>query len=520
MRARLSLRSRLLLAVGAITLVSLVLADVVVYASIRSYLYQQVDASLEASHQSVEVTADNPQSATTNSASPGAGAPPSTGPTAPANSSIFCAIGRETAPGMFIEVLDKQHKVVTSVAGLEECAAFQPGSTSSMPKLPAVITGFQANTVGPKEPTVYFTAPSATAGGPAFRVRASILTNGGVLILAEPIGGVTNTLSQLLLVEVIVTAAALITAALLGLWLVRLGLRPLVDIERTANAIADGDLMHRAPHADSPTEVGHLATAFNVMLERIQQTVSELRDSEERLRRFVGDASHELRTPTAAVSAYAQLFNHGIASRPEELDRVMMGIQRESGRMAQLVEDLLLLAKLDEHRPLTSEPVELVGLVLEAADTARVVGPAWPIEVVADEVVEIVGDRSALRQVVDNLLSNVRAHTPSGTKTIVTVKRVGAQAIIDVTDDGPGFTSAQAAHLFERFFRADASRARGDGGGSGLGLSIVAAIVAAHNGRVEAHSGPKGGATFIVRLPVVGTPGLDDRYPVIANQGA
>ncbi len=520
MRAGLSLRSRLLLAVGAITLVSLVLADVVVYASIRSYLYQQVDASLEASHQSVEVTADNPQSATTASASPEAGAPPSPGKSAPASSSLFCAIGRESAPGMFIEVLDKQHKVVTSAAGLEECAAFEPGSTSSMPKLPEVITGFQANTVGPKEPTVYFSAPSANPGGPAFRVRASILTNGGILILAEPIGGITNTLSQLLLVELIVTAAALITAALLGLWLVRLGLRPLVDIERTANAIAEGDLMHRAPHADAPTEVGHLATAFNVMLERIQLTVSELRDSEDRLRRFVGDASHELRTPTAAVSAYAQLFNHGIASRPEELDRVMLGIQRESGRMAQLVEDLLLLAKLDEHRPLTADPVELVGLVSEAADTARVVGPAWPIEVRADEAVEIVGDRSALRQVVDNLLANVRAHTPFGTKTIVTVKRVGAEVIIDVTDDGPGFTSAQAAHLFERFFRVDASRVRGNGGGSGLGLSIVAAIVALHNGRVEAHRGPNGGATFIVRLPVVGTPGFDDRYSVVANQGA
>lgn len=517
MRERLSLRSRLLLAVCAITLVSLVVADVVVYASIRSYLYQQVDASLEASHPAVEATADNPQSAVTNSGGPAPGAPPSTGGSSPPSSSAFCAAGRESAPGMFIEVLDKQHKVVTSVAGLEECAAFQPGSSSSTPKLPEVITGFQANAVGPREPTVYFTAPSTTAGGPAFRVRASILTDGGVLILAEPISGITNTLSQLLLVEVFVTAGALVAAALLGLWLVRLGLRPLVDIERTADAIAEGDLRHRAPHADSPTEVGHLATAFNVMLERVQRTVSELTDSEERLRRFVGDASHELRTPTAAVSAYAQLFEHGIASRPEELDRVMMGIQTESGRMAQLVEDLLVLAKLDEHRPLASDPVELVGLVFESADAARVVGPAWPIEVQADEVVEVVGDRNALRQVVDNLLSNVRSHTPPGTKTVVTVRPDGAQGIIDVSDDGPGFTNTQAAQLFERFFRVDSSRARGNGGGSGLGLSIVAAIVAADNGRVEARRGPNGGATFLVRLPLRSAAGLDDKQSVTAT---
>ena len=511
MIARLSLRSRLLLAVGAITLVSLVLADVVVYTAIRSSLYRQVDASLEASHYSVEATANNPQSAATGSGGTGAGVPPSTGPSAPPSSSTFCAIGRESAPGMFIEVLDKQHNVVTSAAGLEKCVAFQPGNKSYLPKLPEVITGFQSNTVGPKEPTVYFTAPSSTADGPAFQVRASILADGGVLILAEPIGGVTNTLSQLLLVEVIVTAGALLTAILLGLWLVRLGLRPLVDIEQTANAIADGDLMHRAPRADSPTEVGHLATAFNVMLERIQQTVSELTDSEERLRRFVSDASHELRTPTAAVSAYAQLFNHGIVTRPEELDRVMMGIERESGRMTHLIEDLLLLAKLDQHRPLTSDPVELVGLVLESADTARVVGPHWPIEVTADEVIEIVGDRSALRQVFDNLFSNVHAHTPSGTKTTVSVTRVGAQAVIDVSDDGPGFTSEQAAHLFERFFRVDASpRAKAAGALVSVCRSCMQSLL-----RTTEASGPLPVRTVVPAsscgCPSLASPGLTTR---------
>jgi two-component system OmpR family sensor kinase len=512
-RERLSLRSRLLLAVGAITLVALVLADVVVYASIRSNLYQQVDASLEASHRSVEATADNPPPATNNGVSPKARSLPSTG-----SSSTFCAIGRETAPGMFIEVLDKQHNVVTSVAGLEQCAAFQPGSKSYMPKLPEVITGFQTSTVEPKEPTVYFTAPSREAGGPGFRVRASMLPNGGVLIIAEPIGVIANTLSQLLLVEVIVTAGALITAALLGLWLVRLGLRPLFDIERTAVAIANGELTHRAPHADAPTEVGHLATAFNVMVNRIQETIDSLRDSEERLRRFVSDASHELRTPTAAVSAYAQLFKHGMASRPEDLDRVMTGIQRESQRMAQLVENLLVLAKLDDRRPLASDPVELVGLVLESADTARAVGPAWPVQVVATEPLELVGDGIALRQVVDNLLTNVRAHTPTGTKTTIFVKLDGTQAVIEVIDDGPGFTSADASHLFERFYRVDSSRTRGSGGGSGLGLSIVAAIVAAHNGRVEAHAGPHRGATFVVQLPVDRTTGLDDGQAIMAGK--
>jgi two-component system OmpR family sensor kinase len=256
------------------------------------------------------------------------------------------------------------------------------------------------------------------------------------------------------------------------------------------------------------------------MLERIRRTVNELTASEERLRRFVGDASHELRTPTAAVSAYAQLFNHGIASRPEELSRVMTGIERESARMAQLIEDLLVLAKLDEHRPLASDPIELVGLVLESVDTARAVAPTWPIHVRADEALEIMGDRSALRQVVDNLLSNVRSHTPDGTTATVTVERRGKDAIVQVSDDGPGFTTEQSAHLFERFFRVDASRARGNGGGSGLGLSIVAAIVAAHGGRVEARPGPSGGATFTVRLPASKSDLRDDAEPIIATYDA
>jgi two-component system OmpR family sensor kinase len=520
-RERLSLRSRLLIAVAAITLVALVAADVVVYVSIRSYLYQQVDATLEASHRSVEATADNPQSANADNGTSSAPAPPPSGSTAPNNSSSFCAVGRESAPGMFLEVLNEQHKVVTSAAGLEECAAFEPGSKASTPQVPKVITGFQSSNGGEKnEPTVYFTAASSIAGEPAFRVRASVLTNGDVLIVAEPIGGVTSTLSQLLLVEILVTAGALIAASLLGLWLVRLGLRPLVDIEHTANAIAAGDLEHRAPHAGSPTEVGHLATAFNVMLDRIRETVNELTASEERLRRFVGDASHELRTPTAAVSAYAQLFNHGIASSPEELTRVMTGIERESARMAQLIEDLLVLAKLDEHRPLTSDPIELVGLVLESVDTARAVGPTWPIHVKADEAVEIMGDRSALRQVVDNLLSNVRSHTPAGTTATITIERKGEDAFIEVSDDGPGFTAEQSAHLFERFFRVDSSRARGNGGGSGLGLSIVAAIVAAHGGTVEAHPGLGGGATLAVRLPAMDPRHRENSEPIIAGHDA
>jgi two-component system OmpR family sensor kinase len=326
-----------------------------------------------------------------------------------------------------------------------------------------------------------------------------------VLVVADPINNVTSTLDQLLLVELLVTAGALIGAILLGLWLVQVGLRPLRDVVRTAEAISGGDLMHRVPNENTRTEVGHVATALNFMLERIQAGFADLQLSENRLRRFVSDASHELRTPIAAVSAYAQLFGQGAAEREEDLPRVMEGIERETARMGRLVEDLLLLARIDEQHPFDLEPVELVGLVAEAVETARTVGPQWPISLVASEPVEIMGDWGALRQVVDNLLANVRAHTAPGTAATVSVGRAGREAFVEVGDEGPGISEEQAAVVFERFFRADPSRSR-ETGGAGLGLAIVATIVRAHGGQVMAVARPGQGALFRVVLPAIDPP--------------
>jgi two-component system OmpR family sensor kinase len=241
------------------------------------------------------------------------------------------------------------------------------------------------------------------------------------------------------------------------------------------------------------------------MLERIQTAFSELQLSENRLRRFVSDASHELRTPIAAVSAYAQLFKQGAAKNEDDLPRVMDGIERETARMGRLVEDLLLLARLDEQHPFEMEPVELAGLAAEAVETARTVGPEWPISFVASGPVEVMGDWGALRQVVDNLLGNVRAHTPAGTAAQVSVGRSGQNAVIEVADEGPGISEQQASVVFERFFRADRSRSR-ETGGAGLGLAIVATIVRAHGGEATAVAAPGRGALFRVVLPVIDTP--------------
>src|SRR5439155_3799215 len=216
-------------------------------------------------------------------------------------------------------------------------------------------------------------------------------------------------------IEVAVTAAALLAAAAFGWWLVRVGLRPLKEVEATADAIADGDLDRRVPGDDAKPEVGRLALAFNTMLGRIQDAFSARDATEARLRRFVADASHELRTPVAAVSAYAELFERGANVRPDDLGRVMTGIRAETARMGDLVEDLLLLARLDEGRPLERKPVELVTVAAQAADASRAVGPDWPVHLEASTPVEVTGDSTRLRQVFDNLLGNVRAHTPPGT---------------------------------------------------------------------------------------------------------
>jgi two-component system OmpR family sensor kinase len=218
------------------------------------------------------------------------------------------------------------------------------------------------------------------------------------------------------------------------------------------------------------------------------------------LRRFVADASHELRTPLAAVRAYAELFSRGAAARPEDLQRSMTGITREAERMTLLVDDLLLLARLDEGRPLEREPVDLAAVTREAVDAARVVEPQRPIEL-SVEPATVTGDEARLRQVLDNLLANARAHTPAGTRVSVSLRPNDGRAELTVADHGPGLSDEQATRAFERFYRADSSRTRASGG-SGLGLSIVSAVIEAHGGAAEVRPTPGGGATFVVTLPL------------------
>ena len=452
MLSRFSLRARLLLGVVALGTLGLAAADIATYKSLESFLIDRTDAALDQAHHQLE--------------SPGG----------------------EQQPNDFVQVRALDGKILVT-RPIRQFGDTQP---PAQPKLPQHIA-LDSPTQEDPDHVRYFTA-SAVRGDGRYRVRASIDPGqNGILIVATPLNDVLSTLHRLLVIELIVTAAVLGALAALGLWIVRLGLRPLHEIELTADAITAGDLSRRVDHPDPQTEVGRVGSALNTMLDHIEA-------SDRRLRRFVADASHELRTPLAAVRAYAELFGRGAAARPADLERSMSGITREAERMSLLVDDLLLLARLDEGRPLERKPVDLAAVVGQAVDAARVVEPGRPIDV-SVEPATVAGDEARLRQVLDNLLANARAHTPAGTPVSVELRQVDGRAELAVADHGPGLTEEQAERVFERFYRADSSRTRASGG-VGLGLSIVAAVTEAHGGTAEARPTPGGGATFVITLPL------------------
>ena len=354
------------------------------------------------------------------------------------------------------------------------------------------------------------TSTARSIEGDSMRLRVEKLSSGDTLVVGKPLHEVNETRRRLLVVLLVATAAALGLVFAIAWSLVRVGLRPLRRVETSAAAISDHELSdYRVPGAAEPTEVGGLARALNAMLDRLdaaraerERTMAELRVSEDRMRRFVADASHELRTPVAAAAAYAELFEGGARDHPADLDRAMAGIRRETARMGELVDDLLVLARLDEGRPLGDGAVDLTEIVLTAVDAARTLEPERPMRVKIDDVVMVTGDPLRLRQVVDNLLANVRAHTPLATACDVHLGTDDGAAVLSVSDAGSGVTDEQLSHLFDRFYRADEARTRSTGG-SGLGLAIVLAIVHSHGGSIAATHRLPHGLEVVVRLPAL-----------------
>ena len=490
MLARLSLRARLLLGLIAIAAVGLVAADVVTYTALKSFLYDRIDSTLNSVHPGVE-NALFGDGRGLNGGGPGGGGHGGD------LGQLFGSI-----PGDCVQLRTLNETVVG-----QTCIPTFGNPVAPAPKYPPELSLPASSNSSDGDRVGFLTVP-AVSGGHSYRVRASVEARAPnrILLIAAPLNDVESTLHRLLLIEVGVTVAVLASMIGLGLWTVRLGLRPLEQMAKTADAIAAGDLSRRVEPAEPHTEVGRLSLALNSMLAHIEDAVTArdaslraLEASERKLRRFVADASHELRTPLAAVRAYAELFTRGAAERPADLERSMKGISRESERMSVLVEDLLLLAHLDEGRPLELQPVELDDVIGEALELERTLEPGRPLESALEPLV-VAGDRDRLRQVIDNLLSNVRSHTPPDSALAVRLARDNGWALLSVEDSGPGMDEGQLSHVFERFYRADPSRARSSGG-AGLGLAIVAAVVEAHGGRVDAKSEPGQGTTFHVRLP-------------------
>jgi signal transduction histidine kinase len=484
--ARTPLQVKLIVAVLALVTVALALIGVASVTALDGYLVGRLDAQLRSVAQR---SADEPRH-------PGPG--PRGGP-----------------PSPYLV----QYRLADGQLDWDDKNLLEDGQQS--PRVPDQAAWFEANS------GKVLTVP-ATGGDGRWRVAVQPRRDdsGGSVVVAASLDGIDSTTRQLRLIDLVVSLVVLVALAGVGAAIVRASLRPLVDIEQTARAIAAGDLTRRVPDRDPRTEVGRLGRALNTMLAQIEsafgaRAASEAsarrseeaaRHSEDRMRRFVADASHELRTPLTTIRGFAELYRQGAARDPAELDRLMRRIEDQAARMGLLVEDLLLLARLDQQRPLDRDPVDLLALAAEAVNDAHAVAPDRQIELVlgtgdgdVGTALVVLGDDQRLRQVLANLVNNALTHTPAGSPVEV---RVGTApldgrpgAAVEVVDHGPGLTPEQTERVFERFFRADPARSSA-AGGTGLGLSIVAALVAVHGGTVQVDSVPGRGARFRVVLPL------------------
>jgi two-component system OmpR family sensor kinase len=350
-------------------------------------------------------------------------------------------------------------------------------------------------------------------GEGVYRLRGCEVRPGVVLVSAAPVEDVEETVDQLITVQVVVFALALAALVLFGRRMLRRGLEPLSDMARTAHGIASHDLSEsaarlplRADGRDGGPEVAELRTAFNTMLEHIDDSLAVRAEAELRLRRFVADASHELRTPLMSVRGYADLFQYAAANEPAERDRHLARLRAEAARMGVLLDDLLLLARLDAaevEAPLRTTDTDLVELVQQAADAFRASHPGHPLAVTSGAgPLRLRVDPQRIRQVLDNLLTNAAVHTPAGTPVSVEVTADGDTALVRVADAGPGIPAEDRERVFDRFYRVDKARSR-DRGGSGLGLSVARSLARAHGGGIDVSSAP-GSTVFTLRLPSPG----------------
>jgi two-component system OmpR family sensor kinase len=492
-----TLRSRLVLVIGLLAALGLIVADGAGLLLIRSYLQNRIDDQLVGMSRPLENAGVRPQGA-------------------------VAFRGRIPHLGA-----DQVVYVYLADGTLDPTRS----STVDASRPPAAPFAQVARHASAATPTPY-TVEAKDASAPWRMLAVPIRETGGVAVLGSSLVEVQQTSDRLLLIDAAVTAFVLLLLGVLAAFVVRLGLRPLTEMEKLATDISAGNLSGRVADTDTHTEPGRLGLALNSMLSRIETEVSARTTSERRLRQFVADASHELRTPLTSIRGFAELYRRGGAPPGAALDETMARIEGEAGRMGVLVEDLLMLARLDEQRPPALRPVDLLEIAADTIRDAYARAPDRPVRLAGlrddtdtFEPATVLGDEHGLRQVATNLVSNALRHTPASSRVTVRVGRLSSLpqtdppvrsgpvtaagvplAVLEVSDDGPGVPSAHAARVFERLYRADSSRTRGNGGGSGLGLSIVAAIVHGHGGWVELDATAGGGATFRVLLPTDSPP--------------
>jgi two-component system, OmpR family, sensor kinase len=461
-RRRLQLRTRVLAGVLAVTVVVFVAFDAVAVAELRRYLVNRVDNTLQ----------------------------------------TVLALSSPHLDRLFYEAgTGRPTPVLQAGLGTYNYLAFVPDRGSTVvfdaepgvaPEFPADLTrlaaSHQARTV------------AARSGSGQLRLRAQSVT-GGTLVATASLHDVNRTVRQLLIIAIIGTVVALAVIALGVILVVRRGLRPLESMASQADRINAGDLTHRVGDDDPGSEVGRLATALNGMLGRIEASVQEREADQDLMRRFFADASHELRTPLASLRANAELYQQGVLSQREQVDEAMRRIELEAQRMSRLVDDMLRLARLDQHPTQQHDAVDLSAVLEGCVERARLdaVGHRWRSEVAPGVVVD--GDEELLRRAVDNLVANVHAHTPPGTTATLSASRQGPSVVVDVTDDGPGVPEDRLPRIFDRFYRADTQSFRS---GSGLGLAIVREIAAAHEGNATAALEYPHGLRVTLHLPAVG----------------
>jgi two-component system OmpR family sensor kinase len=483
-----SLRTRLLATLIALLAFVCIGIGAGTQLALRSFLVHQLDEQvMEAAHRSAMI----------NEFGPPRGAPPGMEPGPRhrgAGPEFLNAPGQ--AVGTLGAVVSSGHVVTAGVVSSNGSRNLVPAS--AYPQLAALRPGRHSVAVD-------------LNGVGEYRLAALHTRSGQIIVTGLPVSGIGKTLVSTLVIFTIVAALALVMAGIAGIVIIRRQLAPLSNVAAAARQVSDLELERGEVNLPTPivyvdaaserTEVGQVGTALNRMVERIAAALSARHASEMRVRQFVADASHELRTPLAAIQGYTELAQRRRDQMPQDVAHAMSRVESETQRMTHLVEDMLLLARLDAGRPLGEEPVDLSSMVVDAVSDAHVAGPdhGWFLDL-PDEPVVVIGDGPRLHQVLANLLANCRTHTPAGTSVTVSLAADGAGgATLTVVDNGPGIPEHQQPEIFGRFVRGDTSRSRRDGS-TGLGLAIVDAVVKAHNGTIDVNSVP-GRTEFRVRLP-------------------